>query len=104
MTDEGRKAPGRLARAVATARIAVAVVSPLANGAVPVPSHTPLAANAPSQSRLVESSTTSQLAKAQAAEARERRRQGLELGYQLKEPPAAQVDPSAKAPKRSGRR
>lgn len=104
MTEKSEKLPGRLARAVATARIAVAVVSPLANSAMPVPTNTVPDVGAQAQSQRVEQDTTKQLADAQGAEARERRRQGLELGYQLKQPDTAQVDPSTKAPRRGGRR
>lgn len=104
MTEQPHKPPGRLAQAAVTARVAAAVLSPMAGAAAPVPMHTNPEITVPAQSQVVDPVSTKQLAHTQAAEARERRRKGLELGHQLKQPDAAQVDPATKAPKRGGRR
>lgn len=102
MAEQKAERPGRLAQAAVTARIAIAVVSPLGNAAAPVPNQgTPPNREAPNSQRVV-SRNEEQLGRAQEAVNRERRRGGVELGYQLKQPDVV-LDPTKRAQKRRGR-
>jgi hypothetical protein len=100
---QNNKHSGRLAQAVITARIAIAVATPLNGAVAPVQAQggTPPNRDAPTSQRAV-SSNDEQLSKVQEAANRERRRAGVELGYQLKQPDVV-LDPTVRARKRRGR-
>lgn len=103
MTEQTGKRPGRLAQAVVTARIAAAVVSPLGGSVGPVPNqgtNPPNREGTPAQQ--VKPSGDEQLGRAQDMANRERRRRGVELGYQVKHPDTV-LDSTKRTRQRRGR-
>ena len=98
MSDRETKHPGRLAQAVVAARIAVAVVAPLGGTTAPVPRQGDTeTVHDPSASQQVMSREEQNLARNLEAAHRERRRGGLELGGELKEPDVV-LDASKRSP------
>lgn len=103
MTEQRGKQPGRLAKAVVTVRIAAAALTPIGGAVAPVPSQgaiPPQRKDVPAQQ--VKPSAEEQLGRAQNNAERERRRQGLEAGYQLREPDTV-LDPTKRSRQRRGR-